>query len=245
VKSYATCRYFDTILKATPETVEDVMVEADGEWHTADNRYGTSEWKAQHPLAPTSTAVGASTPQTPQKPVSSESSGGNDKKQGNKSEESEIYLLDSDDEEEHLVKQELSPSFASASHTAPPVAQQSTDDVIDLTLDSDEEPSHPPSSAKVGAKRTASQAKLSPPRQAPPGKKMDIDRLTTPYNGPTLGGPAASYSTTNHFPRLPPLQPNLSSHHPGSPTGPTYRDPSRTLPRPEPFRINGSTTSWG
>ena len=47
----ATLRYFDDILKRTPDSVEDVIIEADGQWHTEDNKYASPAWKATHSVA--------------------------------------------------------------------------------------------------------------------------------------------------------------------------------------------------
>ncbi|KAG6862364.1 hypothetical protein C0995_011804 [Termitomyces sp. Mi166 len=139
--------YFDEILKQTPEDVEDVIVEADGEWHTSDNKYGSATWKASHPIAaapvrkPTSQPVSRS-------PSKVDVNGKAKAKQ-------EVYVLDSDDEDEGQVKRELSPSLASNSHsydgtTAPP-KQKEPDTVIDLTLDSDDEESPP--SRQIGKRK--------------------------------------------------------------------------------------------
>ncbi|KAJ6604600.1 PINIT domain-containing protein [Mycena vulgaris] len=141
--------YFDEILKQSPESVEDVVVEADGEWHTSDNKYGSAVWKASH--APATIPKSGSTPRKslPAKsPPDTPSKGGDP---NGKRKATEILVLDSDDEDEGRVKRELSPSFASTSSVnrsfgslpGETAANSQGDDVIDLTLDSDDEAGAP------------------------------------------------------------------------------------------------------
>lgn len=132
-----TRRYFDDILKTTSDSVEDVMVEADGEWHTTDNKFASPGWRQSHPYAP--------------KTASSQSSN----RTFVKTEQSNAWpgaislLVDSDsDDEEHFVKTALSPS-ASVQTDPNPTSNHSESrtaaNVIDLTLDSDDdEEAHPP-----------------------------------------------------------------------------------------------------
>ena len=40
-----TRRYFSKILKTTTESVDHVIVENDGQWHTSDNRYTSQSWR--------------------------------------------------------------------------------------------------------------------------------------------------------------------------------------------------------
>ncbi|KAL1748459.1 PINIT domain-containing protein [Schizophyllum fasciatum] len=121
--------YFDSILQLTPDSVEDVIVEADGQWHTTDNKYGSEEWKATHPVATTSK------PPPPRPTYSPTKASGSNDKGKNKV---EVFVLDSDDEEdEGRVKRELSPPLTQSSQSVEPRRQQSN--VIDLTLDSDDD----------------------------------------------------------------------------------------------------------
>ncbi|KAF8905529.1 PINIT domain-containing protein [Gymnopilus junonius] len=165
--------YFEEILRSTPESVEDVIVEADGQWHTSDNKYGSADWLAVHPPGKPSspskkTAPPQENPVCPA-PVTNGADGANGK---GKDPNIEIFVLDSDDDDdEGQVKRELSPSYTSSasrsfSATLPGMSQPQgalpsrTNTVIDLTLDSDDEepaPSHAPSS-----KRTATEAELDP-----------------------------------------------------------------------------------
>ncbi|KAJ6621690.1 PINIT domain-containing protein [Mycena sp. CBHHK59/15] len=190
------CPYFDEILKQSPESVEDVIVEADGQWHTSDNKYGSATWKASH--TPATTAKATSSPRksipakspshTPSKALKGDPNG------KRRASNVEILVLDSDDEDEGRVKRELSPSFASSSSAnrsfgsipGETVAQSQGDDVIDLTLDSDDEepPSHRP------GKRKAAEAGIPSSPTQPIWKKGRLDDRTLPL--PVLRTPSST-----------------------------------------------------
>lgn len=135
------------------------MVEADGEWHTSDNMYASPAWKATHKPPPPALSL----PPTPEKKPHLNGNG----KSNEKEPEQEVFVLDdSDDEEEGQVKRELSfsvrqDSSALSNDSGPPDSQ-----VIDLTLDSDEdEPAPPPSLASSNGKRKALDDLPSPTEQ--------------------------------------------------------------------------------
>lgn len=134
------CRYFHDILKATPESVEDVVVEADGEWHTADNKYGSLNWKAAHPVVASSSPAIAES-----KPIPLPATSGSMDSNHTKASDVDIVILDSDDEDEDegQVKRELSPSYRGAVRSVSATGSQQAflgaGGVIDLTLDSDGE----------------------------------------------------------------------------------------------------------
>ncbi|KAJ7783730.1 PINIT domain-containing protein [Mycena maculata] len=172
--------YFDEILKQSPESVEDVVVEADGEWHTSDNKYGSATWKATHAPAPkvvTSPRKSLPVTKSPSNPLSKVMN-----VDPNGKRKAEIVVLDSDDEDEGRVKRELSPSFASSSSVnrsygsipAETVGGNSqSEEVIDLTLDSDDDEPPP----RPTAKRTASEAGIaSPTEQIWKKGRLDADR---------------------------------------------------------------------
>ncbi|KAJ7357317.1 PINIT domain-containing protein [Mycena albidolilacea] len=174
--------YVDEILKTSSEDVEDVIVEADGEWHTSDNKYGSTAWKAAHPPAAPKTA-------SPRKFVPAKSPASKDPNgdPNGKRKAAEIVVLDSDDEDEGRVKRELSPSFASTSSanrsygSVPGEASQGA--VIDLTLDSDDD--EPP--ARPPAKRTASEAGIeSPTEQIWKKGRTDTPTIPRPPPKPTV-----------------------------------------------------------
>jgi E3 SUMO-protein ligase PIAS1 len=208
-------RYFDEILKHSPESVEDVIVEADGEWHTSDNKYGSPTWNSTHPtttaVRPVLSRKPSSHAQTfsnsPPKPATSDLNG------KTRPHNQEIFILDSDDEDEGQVKRELSPSFGSASSghqsfdssaTSVPQSQSQPDDVIDLTLDSDDEA---PVDSRQAGKRKATEAELtstSPTEQIWKKSRPDPDRTFS-----------ARGSTTTDYPTLHPPPPRPVA--PGSP----------------------------
>jgi E3 SUMO-protein ligase PIAS1 len=102
-----------------------------------------------------------------------------------------IFVLDSDDEDEGRVKLELSPSSGrressgSANHSfegtvVPQTQTQSRagDEVIDLTLDSDDEGPPPPPPARRSEKRKADEVGMSPTEQIWKKGRQDIDLVS-------------------------------------------------------------------
>jgi len=236
--------YFDEILKSSPESVEDVIVEADGEWHTSDNKYGSATWKALH--APAVIPKAAASPRKFMPAKSPLPKGPNGDPNGKR--KAEIVVLDSDDEDEGRVKRELSPSFASTSSVnrsfgsipAETVATSQGDDVIDLTLDSDDD--EPP--ARAPAKRTASEAGIaSPTEQIWKKGRLDVDRNmpTVPRPPPTT--PTASNRTD--YARAPVQSPVVSSPRLTLPVPPYPPPAGYSGPvLPPVYNLNrGSTTS--
>ncbi|KAF5385229.1 hypothetical protein D9615_001478 [Tricholomella constricta] len=224
--------YFDEILKQTPESVEDVVVEADGEWHTSDNKYASAAWKASHPVL---TAPVRKPPSNPQ-PVSRSPS--KPDMNGKAKANYEVFVLDSDDEDEGQVKRELSPSFASGSPSfgsgTVPQTQSHTSAVIDLTLDSDDE--DPPSTKQAGKRKAPDSEITSPTEQIWKKSRMDPLPLRTTSNN--TGDYNASHPTTsrNSGP-IPPLpyvaayqRPSQSSDYQPYPTPGSSSTPNSRLP---------------
>jgi E3 SUMO-protein ligase PIAS1 len=206
-----------------------------------------------HPVASVSTlatprsssAVQASTSSIP-KPVNGHTNG------KVKAKDNEIFVLDSDDEDEGQVKRELSPSFGSASSTTQSFptsvrqTQSQASDVIDLTLDSDEEDL--PLSRQLGKRKAADVdvSSTSPTEQIWKKSRLETDRSVPP--GLTRGSssnpntlaldyhvlhPTTSRSTPHSSPLQYPLSypsatpaPNYPMYG-GSPTG---SSPGTTLP---------------
>ncbi|KAH9898315.1 PINIT domain-containing protein [Cubamyces lactineus] len=180
--------YFDDILKSTPESVEDVIVEADGQWHTEDNKFGSAEWVATHPT-PTKPASPLKRAPSPVKPVVNSINGRDKPRPSN----AEIVILDSDeeDEDEGRVKRELSPSAESARFprssqsisiggSQPPRSQAT--DIIDLTLDSeDDEPPPPRPTVPLTKKRKEMDELPSPTEQI--WKKSRTDSVASSSAG--------------------------------------------------------------
>ncbi|TFK30316.1 hypothetical protein FA15DRAFT_662259 [Coprinopsis marcescibilis] len=131
--------YFNEILQQTSDAVDDVIVEADGEWHTADNKYASPTWKATHPYARPSDAP-ASQPTRP--PPEANGTQGD---KGKQKERHEVYVLSDDDDDGDEVKREQSPSSYQQSldrgsmSSQPPRSQSAIEDVIDLTVSDDED----------------------------------------------------------------------------------------------------------
>ncbi|KAG7450572.1 uncharacterized protein BT62DRAFT_927854 [Guyanagaster necrorhizus] len=244
--------YFDSILHQCPDSVDDVFVEADGEWHTADSKYGSAPWKAKHPPDKPTILLPPRRPLSAVKSLSLSNgkppAGPEDKPRRHPS---EIVILDSDDEDEGRVKRELSVSFGNSSSpslpdsqstTAPPpsAAQSQAASVIDLTLDdSDDEIIQ----SKTAGKRKAADAELtsvSPTepiwkkgrtendRSAPvPLTAIDRDYIRTAHQSPHQYHPSPVHVASNggggHF------GPFYSStgHHSSSIFGNGYLDRDR------------------
>ncbi|KAJ3563440.1 hypothetical protein NP233_g8938 [Leucocoprinus birnbaumii] len=228
--------YFDGILKALPESIEDVIVEADGEWHTHDNKYGSATWKAGNPFRPPN--------QAPKKeesppPIKLEPEIGIGKPNGQQKTDVSYILLSDDDEEE--VQKELSPS-RSANHSINSTPQrqgQKQATVIDLTQDSDEDEPTPPQPGK----RKIDDTELAPTSPTEPiWKKGRVDN--NDYQLPSIAtlhsatsGPVFRQAAITNGGRLPPPHtinpgsPPRYPHYPG--TSPLYNN--------LPIRGNGST----
>ncbi|GBE78006.1 PINIT domain-containing protein [Sparassis latifolia] len=193
--------YFDEILKQTPESVEDVLVESDGQWHSSDNKCGSAEWKAAHSpakvLAALHPAPAVKRADTPVKVVPNGVNG--EAKSGPSN--AEIVILDSDDEDEGRVKRELSPSYDGAPGSSnvsqaslPPRSQSQSTDVIDLTLDSEDEDSPTTLSRK---RKTVEIDLPSPTEQI---WKKSRSEASVPASTHTAGSSHSSYLQSPHFP---------------------------------------------
>ncbi|KAF9076232.1 PINIT domain-containing protein [Rhodocollybia butyracea] len=209
--------YSESILKYCPDSVDDVMVEADGEWHTSDDKYGSPNWQTKHPpkLSNTPSRKSAPTPKLPTINGASSSTGSN-----SVSKNIEITVLDSDDDEdEGRVKRELSPSFgnissASGSYAPPTVSRIPSADIIDLTIDSDDDEPPPP---RNPGKRKASDAvsptesiwkKMRTTNSSPSSSPDDLSSSRFVNTRPTASAPNPSM----HLPPLILLQPLLHFH---------------------------------
>lgn len=180
--------YFDSILQATDEDVEDVMVEADGEWHTTDNKYSSPGWQMKHGNAPVipsppKAAKAATPPPAPPLLASRQSV-------------EEIVILDSDDDDDgraappqsrftayrQAESSRASSSVGVRSSAAPRPSAGSS--VIDLTIDSEDElPSYEPSPPPV---RMGKRKERSPSENVGDmGKRAryELPPLMAPVNG--------------------------------------------------------------
>ncbi|KAG8219763.1 E3 SUMO-protein ligase [Butyriboletus roseoflavus] len=225
--------YFDQILKDTPEDVDDVVVENDGQWHTNDDTFASPEWRATHPVV-------ASRHYSPPRESSPASVDEEADARAHAKKQVEILVLDSDDEDEGRVKRELSISHSVGSSSIPkpvplrtaPVAQEyHQEDVIDLTADSeDEQPRSQSSSQPQPQSLRPSVEKRKAPSGAPSPteqiwKKSRVDAVNTnpqsvpgtlPPISPVAGGAARPSilcgtsgqlpQTTYVGPQLPPMR---------------------------------------
>ena len=232
------CSYFDEILQQTPEAVEDVMVEADGQWHTTDNKYASAQWKAAHPskpLSPRKVEPSQSPSRAPPPPIVNGTAPQANGK--GKALDIEILVLDSDDDEdEGRVKRELSPSYASsarASFDSLPQIETQTSSVIDLTLD-DSDDEQPPPAASTFGKRKASDANLDTtalPDQPWKRGRIDASRILPAPTPSGTPGALALHTSISSLPSspsggrfsssfqgnmLPPVYPAFNNGRPGS-----------------------------
>lgn len=143
------CRYFDDILKCTPDTVEDVIVEANGEWHTEDDKHGSQGWMSTAASRPRPVEKVKAEPETrPLRESSTDSA---------KPKPAEYLILDSDDDDD--VPPPRAPAFNAGRGVAPSSSSPSrsvsqAQAIIDLTLSSDDEGDNPPPAPRPSAPST-------------------------------------------------------------------------------------------
>ena len=199
--------------------MEDVIVEADGQWHTDDNKYGSPEWTAAHPPKPDPVKAAPVRPQ----PRTDDNKGPN---------QSAIVVSD-DEDDEGRVKRELSPSYDpgtsdnNTQHSTPGAGTQAARAVIDLTLSDDED--DPPALAP----KRKSRESHSPTE--PVWKKSRYGEPGTP-NGPITVPPTVTGPDTAAWRTLPPIPANrgisrtsATPRHASYNTGSgSYRNPPTT-----------------
>lgn len=130
------------------------MVEADGEWHTSDNKFASEGWRA--PRSSLNVVNSESPRKEPYAAAPIPTPPSSSKNSSNALPPEIITLTDSEDDDERIVKQELSPksgyatsqsqsfvSNRSRSGRTPPLPPSSkassSNEIIDLTLDSDDD----------------------------------------------------------------------------------------------------------
>lgn len=145
--------YFFSILRKVPESVDEVTLEANGEWHTQDNQYYSSGWVPPASSAPTAMSTPGVSAKRERSPTPDASTGKRRAIQ---------VLSDSEDEDGGGTRESSRPNgngnYASVAPSGPSRASSSigvTPAVIDLTLSSDEEDERPsrPASGTSGAHR--------------------------------------------------------------------------------------------
>jgi len=223
-------RYMDDILKTTDEDVEEVFVEADGEWHSPDDKYYSSGWSPP-PKSSTLTNRDTSASSTAKtltpshdKPKVEEDVKANGSHVLVKP--TEEIILDSDEDDDDVrVRREIIPISSSSpgSGVAHRAHTGGSSDVIDLTLDSDDDDPTPPTTVQQSLKRkersTSSDSgeglaaaynkrtRLEPPLP-PPQQSGGSGGSLSSYNGSNShygdSGDAGSNSSSLPLPRLPP-----------------------------------------
>lgn len=113
-------RYFESILAACPESVDEVIIEPDGEWHSEDNKFASSGWRSQQKEAAEAKAKTPAEDKTQSEQQNVVTSNGNVKRetpsttetQANNNKMQDIVSLDdSDDEDEPPLKHVTRPSI--------------------------------------------------------------------------------------------------------------------------------------
>ena len=124
--------YFNSTLESTPDTVDDVIVEADSGWYMSDDRYSSGGWRNTRKPGPSSVSPTAH----PKHPAPSNSPSGHIRDTSNQEKRQrsgDVVVLDSEEEDEE-VKRKLelsSPRAKQILSNGLPGAQ-----VIDLTVKS-------------------------------------------------------------------------------------------------------------
>ena len=208
--SALTNRYFLSILESVPDSVDEVVVDADFEWTTEDGKYSSK--------APTAAAAPTAQEELPAEPPvvlnnalpspseTPRHSSASPKVTGKRK---AIEILSSDDEDEQPLSH---PAAAAPPPLAPPTrppalrtpsasasVPRGTSEVIDLTLDdSDEEEATQSSSPQFFRQPGAEQPARSAP--LPNSFSRQLPSLPTGDNGARLnsyGNPAQSYSASS------------------------------------------------
>ncbi|OCF32849.1 hypothetical protein I316_05485 [Kwoniella heveanensis BCC8398] len=88
--------YVLSILNAVPDSFDDVVLEPTGDWHTEDNKFGSSAWMAEHGVAPPPDTK----PDVAPSPMSNDSAPVSDTGTAAKRKFVEIVFSDSEDDDE-------------------------------------------------------------------------------------------------------------------------------------------------
>lgn len=133
--------YSVDILKACSDSIEEVTIEPDGNWHTDDNQYGSAEWLATAPPRVKSQPESRRNSMPPP-PAQSGSPTSDDKGKAKA-----VVILSSDDETDEDFDVPLAngraPDRGASTSRTPAVRPAGQQDVIDLTFDSDDDDEQP------------------------------------------------------------------------------------------------------
>lgn len=231
-------------------------MEADGQWHSSDNNYGSAQWKVAHvsSKAPTPLKPASPSKRRSRSPAKLMPKGVHDVVGENnlRPSDAEIVVLDSDDEDEGRVKRELSPSYEShvpssinlSQVSQPPRSQTQDTDVIDLTLDSDEEDSPPPT-----RKRKNIEGDVPSPTEPIWKKSRTNGAAQSSSPGSSNSGPSSAYMNGSRHLAPPPrhatngpslsMPPYISSYNPGAQAYSGYSLPPLPTVPPRPPHGNG------
>ena len=202
--------YFQSILDAVPESVEEVVVESDYEWHTEDDKYASEGWRKDHPLPGAAQTNGHAPSAAPSDGAANGTpaadSPGTDVIKGKRK---AIEILSSDDEDDDApLSRNRTNGFASmglphagqrsASYSAAPSFTSTNNAVIDLTIDSSDDETDDEASRPAPA--------VPAPTSAPPAKAY--------FRQP--GVSTSSHSVESTQPRPLPHAPAHASAYPPS-----------------------------
>ncbi|ELU41525.1 zf-MIZ domain-containing protein [Rhizoctonia solani AG-1 IA] len=260
-----TLKYFDDILKCTPDIVEDVIVEANGEWHTEDDKFGSPAW--------VSTVASRPRPVEKEKKVKAEPDTRafmDSSAEVVKPKTEEYLVVDSDDDDDDMPlpkapSRSIPPPRATSSRPQPQVQAA----VIDLTLSSDDEGDDlppPPASTASSPAQSAPPAQISEntggsfkrKERSPASQPQDVSwkrhRVEHPANGftgasnderrsqaqeaPNVNRPAPTSNQNGYAPyshSSPPAPVRTSEYSP--PYG--YNQQLRPIPHPYGHSYNG------
>ncbi|KAF8742178.1 PINIT domain, partial [Rhizoctonia solani] len=260
-----TWAYFDDILKCTPDIVEDVIVEANGEWHTEDDKFGSPAW--------VSTVASRPRPVEKEKKVKAEPDTRtfmDSSAEVVKPKTEEYLVVDSDDDDDDMPlpkapSRSIPPPRATSSRPQPQVQAA----VIDLTLSSDDEGDDlppPPASTASSPAQSAPPAQISEntggsfkrKERSPASQPQDVSwkrhRVEHPANGftgasnderrsqaqeaPNVNRPAPTSNQNGYAPyshSSPPAPVRTSEYSP--PYG--YNQQLRPIPHPYGHSYNG------
>ena len=188
-------------------------MEADGEWHTSDDRYASDSWRRAHkpalPLAsPTPHSNRKATAHSPSPHIRDASTQETSQNSG------DVVILDSEEEDEGEVKRELSPSRPE------PLSMSGFQGlhVIDLTEESDEEDV---TSQSLGVKRKAEVDSSSSPediwKKSRLGEPTNASTVTRSVNGNVnISSSGVFVSGSNHGARRYAMNGTPLQHRPAS-----------------------------
>ena len=181
-------------MQETPESIEEVIIEPNAEWHTANNKFGSKTWLAARGNALSSTLQTPNNlthdpPKVQEKIIPTSSN-------VNKTPRGEIVIIDSEDEEEDILRRHATGPSSLVSRlertdTGPANGMQNPQvrhsgmqsAIIDLTADSDTEDAPVPPLNK----RKTSVEDGGPPLKRSRPELQQAEGSSALYNGGNIG----------------------------------------------------------